>query len=375
MKKRFLILFSFIFLALIPNNVFADVSGTYIIDRYTLTNYNSEDLTDYYTTNTANLSYISNTNSTFYTFYNMGFSGRYTYNNITTYQPDFINVFYSNGNMSLCSENCDIDISFNFAIRASVYNGSPGTNNATTYAKASAYLQHTAGAFTTLGGVTLYGKDINDNDKYFYCTGTYVISTAGQDNPYYRFIATCPTSNFKYISSIRFMTAFTGGTGLDHTYNGSYNFFITAMNYNIRDYTGTQDGIGGSGSGPEDPDPDDPMTDDNIDLQFQNGTLNDINGQLASNNVISDLLLLPVRMYQAILNSLGSNSCQAFNLGSLYGTNLVLPCIQVQNYVGSTLWTTIDLIFCGIFILAIRKKFVDIFNNMTSLKNRGNELE
>ena len=247
MNKKFFIFFALFLFLTIPSSVFADVSGTYTIDRYTLTNYNSEDLTDYYTTSTANLSYISNTNSTFYTFYNMGFSGRYSYNNITTYQPDFINVFNSNGNMSLCTTQCDIDISFNFAIRTSAYTSD------TNYSKASAYINHSAGAFTNLGGVTLYGKDINDNDKYFYCTGTYVISTEGQNMPYYRFIATCPTSNFKYISSIRFMTAFTGGTGLDHTYNGSYNFFITTMNYNIRDYTGTQDGVGGNGSNPVEP--------------------------------------------------------------------------------------------------------------------------
>lgn len=117
------------------------------------------------------------------------------------------------------------------------------------------------------------------------------------------------------------------------------------------------------------------MKDDNIDNTYQNSTLDNLNSQMASNSVISDLLLLPVRMYQKILDGLGSNSCVAYNLGSLYGTDLVLPCIQIQNYIGSALWTTIDLIFCGMFILVIRKKFVDIFNNMTNLKDGGNEIE
>ena len=117
------------------------------------------------------------------------------------------------------------------------------------------------------------------------------------------------------------------------------------------------------------------INDDSTDANYQNSTLDSLNNQMASNSVISDLLLLPVRMYQKILDGLGSNSCVAYNLGSLYGTNLVLPCIQVQNYVGTALWTTIDLIFCGMFILVIRKKFVDIFNNMTNLKDRGNEIE
>lgn len=117
------------------------------------------------------------------------------------------------------------------------------------------------------------------------------------------------------------------------------------------------------------------MKDDTIDTDFQNSTLNNLNGQMATNNVISDLLLLPVTMYQKIINSLNSNQCASFNLGSLYGTNLVLPCIQVQNYIGVNLWNVIDLIFCGMFVLVIRKKFVDIFNNMTNLKDGGNDLE
>lgn len=116
------------------------------------------------------------------------------------------------------------------------------------------------------------------------------------------------------------------------------------------------------------------VNDDTTDSQFQDSTMNNINSQLASNNVISDLLLLPVNMYQNILNSV-NGTCTPFNLGSLFGTNLVMPCIQPQSYLGSSLYSVIDILFCGFFILAIRKKFVDIFNNMTNLKNGGNEIE
>lgn len=102
--------------------------------------------------------------------------------------------------------------------------------------------------------------------------------------------------------------------------------------------------------------------------------INNMDSQVASNSVISDLLLLPVNMFQRILNSI-NGTCSSFSLGALFGTNLVLPCINIQNLIGSGLWTTIDILFCGIFILTIRKKFVDIFENITSLKDRGNELE
>lgn len=116
------------------------------------------------------------------------------------------------------------------------------------------------------------------------------------------------------------------------------------------------------------------INDDSTDNTYQNSTLDNLNSQLASNNVISDLLLLPVNMYQKILNSV-NGTCSSFNIGSLYGTTLTMPCIQPQNYIGSSLWGVIDILFCGFFILAIRKKFVDVFNNMTNLKDRGNDIE
>lgn len=102
--------------------------------------------------------------------------------------------------------------------------------------------------------------------------------------------------------------------------------------------------------------------------------LNDMTNNEISNSVISDLLLLPVNMFQKILNSI-NGTCNTFSLGSLFGTNLTLPCINIENYIGSTLWGAIDVIFCGMFMLSMRKKFVDIFENITSLKDRGNELE
>lgn len=102
--------------------------------------------------------------------------------------------------------------------------------------------------------------------------------------------------------------------------------------------------------------------------------LNDMTNNQTSNSVISDLLLLPVNMFQKILNSI-NGTCSTFSLGALFGTNLTLPCINIENHIGSALWGAIDVIFCGMFMLSMRKKFVDIFQNITSLKDRGNELE
>ena len=118
----------------------------------------------------------------------------------------------------------------------------------------------------------------------------------------------------------------------------------------------------------------DTLTDDTIDDTNTSSTLEDLSENLPTNSVISDLLLLPVRLFQNILNSI-NGSCSTFNLGSLYGSNLTLPCINIETLIGSTLWSVIDILFCGVFILVIRKKFVDIFENLTELRNGGNAVE
>ncbi len=116
----------------------------------------------------------------------------------------------------------------------------------------------------------------------------------------------------------------------------------------------------------------DTIKNDNIDSP--NNSISQMEQNLPTNSVISDLLTLPIRMFQNIVNAV-NGSCSPFSLGALFGTNLVLPCINIQNYLGSALWSSIDVIFCGIFVLSMRKKFVEIFENITSLKNGGNELE
>lgn len=105
-----------------------------------------------------------------------------------------------------------------------------------------------------------------------------------------------------------------------------------------------------------------------------NSDLEDMQENEISNSVISDLLLLPINMFENIVDAIGG-TCSSFPLGELLGTSLVLPCINIPSLIGNNLWNIIDVLFCGIFVLSIRKKFVDIFENITSLKDRGNELE
>lgn len=119
---------------------------------------------------------------------------------------------------------------------------------------------------------------------------------------------------------------------------------------------------------------DDTLNDDTIDDTNTTSTLEDLADDLPTNSVISDLLLLPVRLFQSVLSGI-NGTCSPFALGSLYGTNLTMPCINIQNYLGSSIWTFIDIVISGMFVLVIRKKFVDIFHNLTDLRNGGNDLE
>ena len=103
-------------------------------------------------------------------------------------------------------------------------------------------------------------------------------------------------------------------------------------------------------------------------------TLNGYANRINTNSVISDLILLPVNIYQNVLNSI-NGTCSAYTLGSLYGHNLTLPCLHIDSILGNTIYGAIDVILSGMLFLAIRKKFVDIFNHFTSFRTGGNELE
>ena len=118
----------------------------------------------------------------------------------------------------------------------------------------------------------------------------------------------------------------------------------------------------------------DTIKDSSVDNNKAQSDLSTMNGKVASNGTITQLLTLPITLYQAILNNV-NGSCSSYSLGSLLNHNITLPCINLQNILGSTLYGIIDILCSGLFILAFRKKMVDIFNHMTSLNDRGNELE
>lgn len=109
----------------------------------------------------------------------------------------------------------------------------------------------------------------------------------------------------------------------------------------------------------------DSINDDTVD--DPSSAFEDMEEYLPENGVISSLIALPITLYSKVLNSI-NGTCQSFSLGSLYNTNLIIPCIDIDDYLGSTLWNLIDILISGFFILAISRKFIKAFNNFTSLK-------
>lgn len=106
---------------------------------------------------------------------------------------------------------------------------------------------------------------------------------------------------------------------------------------------------------------------DNVD--DPSSSINQFKDKIAENGVITQLVGLPVTLFTKVLNSV-NGTCSSYNLGSLFGTDLVLPCVNIETYLGSTLWNIIDVLISGLFVYSISKKFIKVFENMSSM-NEG----
>lgn len=102
-----------------------------------------------------------------------------------------------------------------------------------------------------------------------------------------------------------------------------------------------------------------PNTDQNI---------NDMNDMVASDTPISDLITMPLTLINAYINGVNS-SCSPVNLGNLYGTNLILPCINLEQKLGSNLWHIIDSFFSIFMCYNIGMLFITAFDGITSLRD------
>lgn len=115
------------------------------------------------------------------------------------------------------------------------------------------------------------------------------------------------------------------------------------------------------------------------DNDVSSGTSSSINDVLASNDTtttfgpVADLLLLPLTLFGAFYSGF-NGTCATFDLGSLFNTNLTLPCINLQSILGSGLYNTIDVAISLFMIFNIVMMCIDIFDRLTSFEDPFNEL-
>lgn len=102
-------------------------------------------------------------------------------------------------------------------------------------------------------------------------------------------------------------------------------------------------------------------------IEENNQQFSEFNSYLAQNGVITNLITMPVTLFSKVLTTI-DGTCVDYDLGTLYDSNLILPCIDVSDYLGDTLWGVIDVIISGLLVYSISRHFVKMFNKMSSLE-------
>lgn len=114
----------------------------------------------------------------------------------------------------------------------------------------------------------------------------------------------------------------------------------------------------------------DTLKDDNIDTSKT--TIEDKSAD-ASNSPISSLLTLPLKLLENIQTGL-NGTCAPFNLGNLFGTDLILPCIDFGELLGPFLWGLIDALFYIFMAYNIGMLAIKIWTDVIMMKDFFSEL-
>lgn len=112
-------------------------------------------------------------------------------------------------------------------------------------------------------------------------------------------------------------------------------------------------------------DTNDTLKDDTVDNSSLN--IDDKSADLG-NSPVSDLITLPIKLLTNIYNGF-SGSCVSYNLGSLYGTQIIFPCINLESILGSFLWGLIDSLCCIFLIYKIAMLFVSMWTKIVTMKD------
>ena len=106
------------------------------------------------------------------------------------------------------------------------------------------------------------------------------------------------------------------------------------------------------------------LTDDSNPNIQDNDFLNMFNS-VGVSDPLNYLLTLPTQLINKLVSL--SDTCSPIELGSLYGTMLTLPCINLENILGSSIWHIIDVIFSVSLLVVILKNLYDTFSNLLTM--------
>lgn len=93
-----------------------------------------------------------------------------------------------------------------------------------------------------------------------------------------------------------------------------------------------------------------------------------------SNGPISALLQIPFNLLSRLYNSFGSSSCRTYILGTLYGTELTIPCINLEFYLGNDLYNIIDTIICVFIYYNLFLLIIHFYESITSFHDYFDDL-
>lgn len=92
----------------------------------------------------------------------------------------------------------------------------------------------------------------------------------------------------------------------------------------------------------------------------------------SNDNIILEFITLPIQFITAILNS---NTCSSISLGTLYGSELVLPCLgsKIASILGTSIYTFISTILTALIYWRLCGFLYDVIEKVMTLSLDVNE--
>lgn len=105
---------------------------------------------------------------------------------------------------------------------------------------------------------------------------------------------------------------------------------------------------------------------------LQSSDLSDITDNGLGDDVIndtrfSDLILLAPQLLESLV--INENVCTNYSFGILLGSELRMPCIEPQLYLGNALWTIIDILFCIALLFPFSRWLAQTLHDIMGLES------